>query len=160
VRLCVAMGSYKESWKTDCISRSIPIYLSRSTHSCHHRQTMSTPLKLAITALASFAIAGPLTTSPSYLLPYPSPCSLTLCDDRVNSCGQTYGGCYPFCTGYPTPTFTDPGCDPSNTPIPPTYPDPRCSITVTVTQSYPFYPSTCSSSSTTTTYSSSTSPTG
>ena len=160
MRSCVATGSYKVSWKTDSISRSMPIHLSHWTHSCFHRETMPTPLKLAIMAMASFALAGPMTTPPSYLSPYPSPCSTTLYVDSINSCGQTYGGCYPSCTGYPVPTFSDPGCDPSSTPTPPTYPDPRCSVTVTVTESFPYYPSTCSSSSTTTTYSSSTSPTG
>ncbi|GAB7324186.1 hypothetical protein MBLNU13_g07553t1 [Cladosporium sp. NU13] len=80
---------------------------------------MFTPLALAMTALASFASANPLTTPPSYLSPYPTPCSSTI--------------------GYPTPTFTDPGCDPSSFPVSPTYPDPRCSVTVTITlacQSY------------------------
>lgn len=41
-------------------------------------------------------------------------CYSTICADNVNSCGQTYGGCYPACSGYTTPTFSDPGC-PSTT---------------------------------------------
>jgi hypothetical protein len=132
------------------------------TYSCHYRQIMFALSTLAIAALASFALAGPVTTPPSYLSSYLSPCSSTMCVDSINSCGQTYGGCYPACNGYPTPTFADPGCDPSSTPTSPTYPDPRCSgtVTVTVTESYSYYPSSCGSSSTTATYSSSTSPTG
>ena len=130
--------------------------------SFNQRQAMFTPLTLAMVALAFFASANPLTTPPSYLSPYPTPCSSTLCVDNINSCGQTYGGCYPACSGYPTPTFTDPGCNPSSSPVSPTYPDPRCSVTVTVTVTVPspYYPSGCSSSSTTTTYSSPASPTG
>jgi hypothetical protein len=130
--------------------------------SSDYRKAMFTPLTLAMAALASFASANPLTTPPSYLSPYPTPCSSTLCVDNINSCGQTYGGCYPACSGYPTPTFTDPGCDPSSSPVSPTYPDPRYSVTVTVTvtEPSPYYPSGCSSSSSTTTYSSPASPTG
>lgn len=130
--------------------------------SFNQRQAMFTPLTLAMVALAFFASANPLTTPPSYLSPYPTPCSSTLCVDNINSCGQTYGGCYPACSGYPTPTFTDPGCNPSSSPVSPTYPDPRCSVTVTVTVTVPspYYPSDCSSSSSTTTYSSPASPTG
>lgn len=32
----------------------------------------------------------------------------TICVDTVNSCGQTYGGCFP--STFPFPTFADPGC--------------------------------------------------
>ncbi|KAK1768353.1 hypothetical protein QBC33DRAFT_557816 [Phialemonium atrogriseum] len=32
----------------------------------------------------------------------------TVCWDGVNECGQTYGGCFPDCT--PWPTFTPPPC--------------------------------------------------
>jgi hypothetical protein len=130
--------------------------------SFNYRQAMFTLLTLAMAALASFASANPLTTPPSYLSPYPTLCSSALCVDNINSCGQTYGDYYPACSGYPTPTFTDPGCNPSSSPVSPTYPDPRCSVTVTVTvtEPSPYYPSGCSSSSTTTTYSSPASPTG
>lgn len=66
----------------------------------------------ALIALASIASAGPTrTTAP----PYSSTCSTTLCADYINSCGQTYGGCYPACSGYTTPSFTDPGCPPTTT---------------------------------------------
>lgn len=162
MRLCVAIGRYKESANASNVSRSISISLSHSACSFNYRQTMFTPLALAMAALASLISANPLTTPPSYLSPYPSPCSSTLCVDNINSCGQTYGGCYPVCSGYPNPTFTDPGCNPSSSPVSPTYPDPRCSVTVTatVTEPSPYYPPGCSSSSSTTTYSSPASPTG
>lgn len=135
---------------------------SHSISSFHYKQAMLTPLTLAMAVLASFALANPLTTHPSYLSPYPTPCSSTMCVDNINSCGQTYGGCYPACSGYPPPTFTDPGCDPPSSPVSPTYPDPRCSVTVTITVTVPspYYPSGCSTSSTTTTYSSPAGPTG
>lgn len=157
-----AIGGYKESSSPSRISISISIRLSHSLSSFDYKQTMFIPLALAMAALASFASANPLTTPPSYLSPYPTPCSLTMCEDKINSCGRTYGGCYPACSGYPTPTLTDPGCDPSSSPVSPTYPDPRCSVTVTitVTEPSPYYPSGCSSSSTTTTYSSPAGPTG
>ena len=44
-----------------------------------------------------------------------SSCASTMCSDMINECGQTYGGCFPDCPGYPTPTFTDPGCPPTIT---------------------------------------------
>jgi hypothetical protein len=47
----------------------------------------------------------PITT----VRPTPVPTSVpTICVDTVNSCGQTYGGC--FASTSPFPTFTDPGC--------------------------------------------------
>ncbi|KAF2724886.1 hypothetical protein K431DRAFT_197635, partial [Polychaeton citri CBS 116435] len=41
----------------------------------------------------------------------------TICADYINDCGQTYGGCYPACSGYTTPSFTPPPCTatPTNT---------------------------------------------
>lgn len=47
--------------------------------------------------------------------PSSTTCTSTLCADYIDSCGQTYGGCYPVCSGYATPSFTDPGC-PASTP--------------------------------------------
>ncbi|KAH8664411.1 hypothetical protein BX600DRAFT_464396 [Xylariales sp. PMI_506] len=34
--------------------------------------------------------------------------ALTVCEDFINECGQTYGGCFSACT--PWPTFTPPPC--------------------------------------------------
>jgi hypothetical protein len=53
-----------------------------------------------------------LSTSKSTITssPISSICTQTLCVDKINSCGQTYGGCYPACSGFTTPSFTDPGC--------------------------------------------------
>lgn len=37
-------------------------------------------------------------------------CSSSACVDYIGTCGSLYGGCFPICSGYATPTFTDPGC--------------------------------------------------
>jgi hypothetical protein len=42
--------------------------------------------------------------------PSSTSCTLTICADYINSCGQMYGGCYPACSGIPRPTFTAPPC--------------------------------------------------
>ncbi|KAJ2904726.1 uncharacterized protein MKZ38_007344 [Zalerion maritima] len=39
--------------------------------------------------------------------------SQTVCWDGINECGQTYGGCFPDCT--PWPTFTPPPCNETST---------------------------------------------
>ena len=44
-----------------------------------------------------------------------SACSSTICVDYINDCGIRYGGCFPACTGYTTPSFTTPTC---STPVP------------------------------------------
>ena len=50
-------------------------------------------------------------TSPCTTSSVPSSsCGFTECVDSINSCGQTYGGCYPACSGFPTPSYSDPGC--------------------------------------------------
>lgn len=35
--------------------------------------------------------------------------------DYIDDCGQMYGGCYPACSGYPTPSFTKPPCSATTT---------------------------------------------
>ncbi|OQO07910.1 hypothetical protein B0A48_06702 [Cryoendolithus antarcticus] len=45
----------------------------------------------------------------------PATCTSTRCDDNVNACGKTYGGCYPYCSGFSRPTFVDPGCSSTKT---------------------------------------------
>lgn len=76
---------------------------------------MSQSIILAILALAAIGSADPsVTLPPAYSS---SACSATVCADYVNSCGQTYGGCYPACDGFTNPSFTDPGC-PSTTDLP------------------------------------------
>ncbi|OQO10588.1 hypothetical protein B0A48_03886 [Cryoendolithus antarcticus] len=45
----------------------------------------------------------------------PTSCTSTRCEDNVNACGKTYGGCYPYCSGFPRPTFVDPGCSSTKT---------------------------------------------
>jgi hypothetical protein len=94
-------------------------------------------------ALAASVPADPSVTSPPiYSSSVTSPsiysssvCSLTVCADYINSCNQTYGGCYEMCDGFTTPSFTDPGCpsttdSPSNTTPPPeTF---SCSLTLCV----------------------------
>jgi hypothetical protein len=82
-------------------------------------------------------------------LPFHPPVPLTECQSYINTCGKGYGGCYPICGGYPTPTFTNPGCSPSDTPVDPTYPS--CSATVTETYYPSFCPTQCYSSSSSTT---------
>ena len=68
----------------------------------------------------SFTDPGcPTITSSSSTLSSTSVCLLSLCDQSINSCGRAYGGCYPACSGYTIPSFTDPGC-PSTTTVPPT----------------------------------------
>jgi hypothetical protein len=53
------------------------------------------------------AIVSPKPTSMAGL-PSQSTCTNVVCEDYVNTCHQTYGGCYTSCTGFPRPTFTDP----------------------------------------------------
>lgn len=64
---------------------------------------------LAVAAFAAIAVAKKHTTTPCTATPSPT-CTNTICDEYINSCGQTYGGCYPSCSGFTSPTFTDPGC--------------------------------------------------
>ena len=93
---------------------------------------MSQSIILAMLALAAIGSADPQVTSPPiYSSSVTSPpmyssssCSLTVCADYINSCSQTYGGCYEMYDGFTTPSFTDPGCpsttdSPSNTTPPP-----------------------------------------
>ncbi|CAK3822948.1 Hypothetical predicted protein [Lecanosticta acicola] len=37
-------------------------------------------------------------------------CGQSLCIDYINTCNIKYGGCFPVCSSYTTPTFFDPGC--------------------------------------------------
>lgn len=67
----------------------------------------------ALTALAAAKKPTPTTTCTGG--GSTETCTSTVCADYVNDCGQTYGGCYPFCSGYTAPTFTDPGCPPTIT---------------------------------------------
>jgi hypothetical protein len=83
---------------------------------------MSQSIIFAMLALAASVSADPSVTSPPIFSS--SACSLTVCADFINSCNQTYGGCYEMCDGFTTPSFTDPGCpsttdSPSNTTPPP-----------------------------------------
>ncbi|KAI0123351.1 hypothetical protein BJ170DRAFT_641498 [Xylariales sp. AK1849] len=57
-------------------------------------------------AFATAALAAPLTQDDSCS-------SSTVCEDFINECGQTYGGCFSACT--PWPTFTAPACTPTST---------------------------------------------
>ena len=42
-------------------------------------------------------------------------CKVTECVHYTNDCGQTYGGCFPYCGHHvTTPSFTDPGCPSSS----------------------------------------------
>lgn len=69
---------------------------------------MPQSITFAILALSAIVLAEPSVTSPPVYSA--STCSLTVCADYINSCKQTYGGCYPVCDGFTTPSFTDPGC--------------------------------------------------
>ncbi|KAF3905348.1 hypothetical protein AA313_de0207006 [Arthrobotrys entomopaga] len=58
------------------------------------------------------------TTAPSptpYIPTTTASCSRTVCVDYLDACGQMYGGCYPNCPGYTTPTFVGPACSPTTT---------------------------------------------
>lgn len=62
-----------------------------------------------IAVVAAFAVLA--STNP--VTPPPAPtetCSSSACADYINTCGMQYGGCYPVCSGYTIPTFSDPGC--------------------------------------------------
>lgn len=61
----------------------------------------------------------------------PATCTETICVDTVNSCGQTYGGCYPICSGYTKPLFIDPGC-PTTTQPPTSTPTSTCTESICV----------------------------
>jgi hypothetical protein len=94
---------------------------------------MSQSIGFAILALAALGSAGPSVSSPPAYSS--SACSSTMCAEYINSCNQTYGGCYPACDGFTTPSFIDPGCpsttkSPSNTTPPPRYSS--CSLTLCV----------------------------
>ena len=84
---------------------------------------MSQSIILAIWAWAAVVLADPLVTSPPV---YSSSACPTVCADYINSCNQTYEGCYPFCDGFTAPSFTDPGC-PSTTKSAPLE---SCSLTI------------------------------
>lgn len=101
---------------------------SKSLQKDSESHIMSQSIIFAMLALAAIGSADPQVTSPpiysSSITSPPiyssSPCSLTVCADYINSCNQTYGGCYEMCDGFTTPSFTDPGCpsttdSPSNT---------------------------------------------
>lgn len=72
---------------------------------------------LALAALTALATAKkhPTATPCTTAAPSSTTCETTLCADYINSCGQMYGGCYPACSGFTTPSFTDPGCPPTIT---------------------------------------------
>jgi len=81
---------------------------------------LSAQLTMAPSTLRTFAtlvgvkaVFAQITTAPTAT----TRCTSTVCADYINSCGQTYGGCYPLCSGDTAPTFTDPGC-PTTTPAP------------------------------------------
>lgn len=68
---------------------------------------------LALAALTTLTLAKeakPTTTRCTTAPPSSTSCETTLCQDFINSCGQTYGGCFAACPGFTTPSFTDPGC--------------------------------------------------
>ncbi|KAK6344298.1 hypothetical protein TWF696_007938 [Orbilia brochopaga] len=74
-------------------------------------------MKSTLIGLVTFAALAAASPQYGYYSPRPTPrrtttasCTLTICADYVNSCGLGYGGCYPACRGYPTPTFTPPPC--------------------------------------------------
>lgn len=62
----------------------------------------------------------PVTTSPptatvmdtdrSELRATSGSCDNSICVDYMNTCSLKYGGCFPICSGFTTPAFTDPGC--------------------------------------------------
>jgi hypothetical protein len=122
-------GKYKPSHSCNRIQErvtSVTPPLSRQS------AIMSQSIVFTMLALAASVSADPSITSPAiYSSSVTSPpilsssvCSLTVCADYINSCGQTYGGCYETCDGFTTPSFTDPGCpsttdSPSNTTPPP-----------------------------------------
>jgi hypothetical protein len=146
---------YKDRSDLDGISENYP-HLFQHSHSLQKNLTMFTAFTLVLSALAIIASANPVTLPPSYPAgpssfpsSFPSSCTLTECQSYINTCGKGYGGCYPICGGYPTPTFTNPGCSPSDTPVDPTFPS--CSATVTETVYPSFCPTQCSSSSSSTT---------
>lgn len=78
-------------------------------------------LKTLLTTVIAVAAATTITKEPSPTTTctkgqgHSTSCTETICADYVNSCGQWYGGCYPACSGYTTPSFTDPGCPPTIT---------------------------------------------
>jgi hypothetical protein len=142
---------YKDRSDLDGISDFYP-HLSQHPHSLQKNHTMFTAFTLSLSALTFIASANPVTLPPSYPAgpsSFPSSCTLTECQSYINTCGKGYGGCYPVCGIYLTPTFTNPGCSPSYTPVDPTYPS--CSATVTETYYPSFCPTQCSSSSSSTT---------
>jgi hypothetical protein len=148
---CVTANGYKDRSDLDGISENHP-HLFQHSHSIQKNHTMFTAFTLILSALAFIASANPVTLPPSYPAgpsSFPSSCTLTECQSYINTCGKGYGGCYPICGGYPTPTFTNPGCSPSDTPVDPTYPS--CSATVTETYYPSFCPTQCYSSSSSTT---------
>ncbi|KAJ6260635.1 hypothetical protein Dda_4862 [Drechslerella dactyloides] len=75
---------------------------------------------ISVALFAALATAAPQpqrggrpTRITSRVPPRPTPtkkCDMTLCADAVNECGMMYGGCFPACPGWPTPTFTPPPC--------------------------------------------------
>ena len=72
----------------------------------------------------SFELRKPGTTS--------SACSNTNCIDYINACGIRYGGCFPACTGYTTPSFTVPAC-----PTPVSTETPTATVTTTASHRKP-----------------------
>ncbi|KAF9732302.1 hypothetical protein PMIN06_011446 [Paraphaeosphaeria minitans] len=58
----------------------------------------------------TFTDPGCPTTSRAVSVRTSTSCAITICADYINSCGLMYGGCFPACPGYTTPSFSDPGC--------------------------------------------------
>jgi hypothetical protein len=148
---CVTANGYKDRSDLDDISENYPHFFQHF-HSLQKNHTMFTAFTLVLSALAFIASANPVTLPPSYPAgpsSFPSSCTLTECQSYINTCGKGYGGCYPICGGYTTPTFTNPGCSPSDTPVDPTFPS--CSATVTETIYPSFCQTQCYSSSSSTT---------
>lgn len=66
-------------------------------------------MRHVLLAVATFAAVN--TADPTTPLAYQTEtCITSRCVDYINTCNQAYGGCYPACSGYTTPTFADPGC--------------------------------------------------
>nr|OQO21278.1 hypothetical protein B0A51_13130 [Rachicladosporium sp. CCFEE 5018] len=89
-------------------------------------------------SISSITTTPPPTTTSSSLSTTKS-CASTVCQDFINSCGQTYGGCYPYCSGFTRPTFTPPPCTtttrpPPTTTKPPATSPPSTSATTKCTQ--------------------------
>ncbi|KAK6219048.1 hypothetical protein LQW54_002550 [Pestalotiopsis sp. IQ-011] len=96
-------------WYGGCFADCTP-WPTFSKPPCPSTNTSNLPVLVTPTFVTT-TIAPP----PSAITtPTSTDCSTqTVCADYINSCGQTYGGCFSACT--PWPTFTPPPCPASNT---------------------------------------------